>query len=114
MANRAIASFVSNLRQNNRKVGEFVFGGSYHRQLGLLSDDQLNETAAVKEALRRLPLRLQDERMYRLTRAIQLSAIKQILPKEEWVQPENDKSYLQPYLQQVMKEEREKQDWYKQ
>jgi len=51
---------------------------------GLMHDDTLNETPEVKEALHRLPRRIQDERQFRITRALYLSMRKEILPKEEW------------------------------
>ena len=52
--------------------------------LGLRRDDCLHETRQVKEAIRRLPASLQDERLFRITQALQLSMKKDILPKEEW------------------------------
>jgi ubiquinol-cytochrome c reductase subunit 7 len=54
--------------------------------LGLHHDDCYDEDIPdVKEALRRLPAHLIDERNFRINRAIQLSLQKIILPKEEWV-----------------------------
>ena len=53
-----------------------------------MRDDTLYETPVVKEALRRLPPSLQDERLFRISRAIQLSNTKTILPKEEWTKYE--------------------------
>ena len=50
--------------------------------------DTLHETEEVKEALRRLPKRLQDERQFRISRALYLSMKKEILPKEEWTKYE--------------------------
>lgn len=53
---------------------------------GLHHDDCYDEdTPDVKEALRRLPAHLVDERNFRIMRAMQLSIQKTILPKEEWV-----------------------------
>jgi Ubiquinol-cytochrome C reductase complex 14kD subunit len=52
--------------------------------LGLMHDDTLYETPEVKEALRRLPKKLQEERQYRISRALYLSMRKEILPKAEW------------------------------
>ena len=53
---------------------------------GLRYDDTLQETEPVKEAIRRLPEKLYDERMFRISRALDLSMTKTILPKEEWTQ----------------------------
>ena len=53
---------------------------------GLHHDDCYDEAIpAVKEALRRLPQPIRDERNFRILRAIQLSIQKTTLPKEEWV-----------------------------
>lgn len=71
------------------------------------------ETPDVKEAIRRLPTKLYDERMWRITRAIQLSANKIVLPKEEWTKWEEDVKYLEPYLDEVVREREEREDWAK-
>ena len=44
--------------------------------------------ADMREALKRLPQDVMDERKARLTRALFLSTRKIVLPKEEWTQPE--------------------------
>lgn len=80
---------------------------------GLHRDDCLYETEDVKEAIRRLPRKLYDERNYRIMRAIHLSMTKTILPKEEWTKYEEDTKYLEPYLQEVVKEREEREDWNK-
>jgi len=49
-----------------------------------MNEDTLFETPEVKEALRRLPKQVAEERQYRITRALYLSMRKEILPKEEW------------------------------
>jgi len=49
-----------------------------------MDDDTLRETPDVKEALRRLPKDVAEERQYRVTRALYLSMRKEILPKAEW------------------------------
>lgn len=67
----------------------------------------------VKEAIRRLPRKLYDERNYRLIRAMQLSMTKTVLPKEEWTKYEEDVKYLEPYLDEVIREREEKEDWNK-
>ena len=57
---------------------------------GLHRDDCLYETEDVKEAIRRLPAHLYDERQYRITRALHLSMTKTILPKDQWTKYEDD------------------------
>ncbi|PSN32986.1 Cytochrome b-c1 complex subunit 7, partial [Blattella germanica] len=69
------------------------------------------EIPAVKEALRRLPQNLRDERNFRITRAIQLSIQKTVLPQAEWVKFEEDNKYLQPYIDEVVREQAEKDAW---
>ena len=51
---------------------------------GLKYHDCYYETEQVKEAIRRLPQNVQDERTFRMVRALQLSMQKTVLPKEQW------------------------------
>jgi ubiquinol-cytochrome c reductase subunit 7 len=44
---------------------------------------------------------------------MQLSLTKSILPKEEWTKFEEDNKYLKPYLEEVIREKEEQQDWNK-
>lgn len=62
--------------------------------LGLLTDDLLKENDVVKEALRRLPSDVYQERNYRLARAINFSANKSVLPRNEWTTPEQVASFV--------------------
>jgi len=94
-------------------LSKWSFSISYFNQLGLLQNDTLLETPDVKEAIRRLPKHLQDERQWRITRALYLSMRKEILPKEEWTKWEDDVKYLKPYLDEVRKEIREQEEWNK-
>lgn len=71
------------------------------------------ETEDVKEAIRRLPRKVSDERNYRMMRALHLSMTKTILPKNEWTKYEEDVKYLEPYLDEVVREREEKEDWNK-
>ncbi|KAJ4430119.1 hypothetical protein ANN_22329 [Periplaneta americana] len=62
---------------------------------GLHHDDCYDEdNPDVKEALRRLPAHLVDERNFRITRALQLSLQKIVLPREEWVKFEEMEACL--------------------
>merc|ERR1711915_413154 len=94
----------------------FAFRMSGYNQYGLYHDDILYENDDVKEALRRLPQRAKDDRHYRMHRAIHLSMTKTLLPKDEWISFEQDHSdgrYLQPYLQEVVNERKEREQWNK-
>lgn len=55
---------------------------------GLMRDDTIHEDDDVKEALRRLPENLYNDRMFRIKRALDLSMKQQILPKDQWVKYE--------------------------
>lgn len=82
--------------------------------LGLHRDDCLYENSDVKEALKRLPTATLDERNFRMVRAMHLSMNKQILPKDQWTKYEEDCKYLEPYLDEVVREREEKEAWMKQ
>lgn len=55
---------------------------------GLLRDDTINEDTDVKEAIRRLPEPVYNDRMFRIKRALDLSMKHQILPKDQWTKYE--------------------------
>ncbi|XP_029447612.1 cytochrome b-c1 complex subunit 7 isoform X2 [Rhinatrema bivittatum] len=80
---------------------------------GLVRDDTLYENDDVKEAIRRLPEIVYDERNFRLKRALDLSLKHQILPKEQWTKYEEDVHYLEPYLKEVIHERKEREEWEK-
>ena len=63
--------------------------------------DMIHEIEDVKEAIRRLPENLYNDRMFRIKRALDLTMRHQILPKDQWTKYE-DKFYLEPYLKEVM------------
>lgn len=92
---------------------KWVYNLSGFNKYGLWRDDVLDEDDNVKEALRRLPQRLIDDRNYRILRAVQLSLKKDILPKEQWTKLEDDKLYLTPLINEVIKEKREQEEWQK-
>ena len=62
-----------------------------------MNEDTLHETPEVKEALRRLPKNLAEERQYRITRAFYLSMRHEVLPKEEWTSYESVRVILPLY-----------------
>lgn len=51
---------------------------------GLMRDDTIYEDEDVKEAIRRLPEDLYNDRTFRMKRALDLSMKQQILPKDMW------------------------------
>lgn len=53
-----------------------------------MHDDCLYEDDDVKEALRRLPEKLLNERNFRIVRAMQLQIQHDILPKDKWTKYE--------------------------
>lgn len=58
-----------------------------------MRDDTLNEDDDVKEALKRLPEHLYNERVFRIKRALDLSLKHQILPKDQWVKYEEVRAW---------------------
>lgn len=56
---------------------------------GLHRDDILHETEEVREALKRVPPHIVEERDFRIIRAMQLDCQKKILPKEQWTKFED-------------------------
>jgi len=80
---------------------------------GLKIHDILHETPEVEEAIRRLPDSIKDERNYRIIRALQLSMMKNVLPKEEWTTYDQDDYYLDKYLDEVKRESQERLEWAK-
>ncbi|KAM8883700.1 cytochrome b-c1 complex subunit 7 [Synchiropus splendidus] len=82
-------------------------------KLGLMRDDTIHEDDDVKEALRRIPENLYNDRMFRIKRALDLSMKQQILPKDQWTKYEEDVHYLTPYLDEVVRERKEKEEWMK-
>ncbi|XP_054909644.1 cytochrome b-c1 complex subunit 7 [Poeciliopsis prolifica] len=82
-------------------------------KLGLMRDDTIYEDSDVKEALRRLPENVCNDRMFRIKRALDLSMKQQILPKDQWTKFEEDVNYLTPYLEEVIRERKEMEEWMK-
>lgn len=81
---------------------------------GLWRDDLLYyEDEDVKEAVRRLPQKIIDERNFRILRAMQLSIQNRVLPRDQWTRLEDDKLYLTPLVEEVKKERAEREEWNK-
>merc|ERR1719474_724732 len=89
------------------EVKRWAYNASAFNQYGLYHDDVLHENDDVKEALRRIPGSVLDERAFRLQRAAQCSLMKTVLPKDQWPTYEEDREkgrYLQKYLEDVIAE----------
>ncbi|XP_020295928.1 cytochrome b-c1 complex subunit 7-like [Pseudomyrmex gracilis] len=95
----------------NTSFMKWCYNLSGFNQYGLWRDDVLYENKDVKEALKRLPQHIKDERNFRIIRAMQLDCQRKVLPKEQWTQLEDDVLYLQPYIEEVIKEREEKEKW---
>ncbi|XP_060798021.1 cytochrome b-c1 complex subunit 7-like [Neoarius graeffei] len=78
-----------------------------------MRDDTIHETPHVKEAIQRLPEPVYNHRMFRIKRAFDLCLKHQILPKDQWTKFEKDVPYLRPYLKEVIRERKEREEWQK-
>ncbi|KAL4629767.1 cytochrome b-c1 complex subunit 7 [Arapaima gigas] len=92
---------------------KWYYNSAGFNKMGLMRDDVLYEDQDVKEAIRRLPERMYNDRMFRIKRALDLSMKHQILPKEHWTKYEEDVRYLEPYLKEVIRERKEREEWAK-
>ncbi|XP_031830535.1 cytochrome b-c1 complex subunit 7 [Nomia melanderi] len=92
----------------NETLRKWAYNASTFNQYGLMRDDCRRLSPEVEEALRRLPKHLVEERNFRIIRAHQLECNKTILPKDEWTKLEEDVLYLTPYVNEVLKEQEEK------
>lgn len=117
----AAALVVPTQHQQKRLMSSGGFAETYfkmrgYNQFGLYEDDILAPTATVEKAVTRLPDELQDLRNFRISRALQCQVGKTVLPKEEWTTYEDNLkngNYLQPYIDEILKEEQERADWNK-
>uniref|UniRef100_A0A7N5KRT6 Cytochrome b-c1 complex subunit 7 n=1 Tax=Ailuropoda melanoleuca TaxID=9646 RepID=A0A7N5KRT6_AILME len=69
-------------------IRKWYYNAAGFNKLGLMRDDTIHETDDVKEAIRRLPENLYNDRMFRIKRALDLTMRHQILPKEQWTKYE--------------------------
>ncbi|CDQ77375.1 unnamed protein product [Oncorhynchus mykiss] len=84
MASRAPAT-TGRLLVSFRK---WYYNAAGFNKIGLMRDDTIHEDSDVKEALRRLPEKVYNDRMFRLKRALDLSMKQAVLPKEQRTQYE--------------------------
>uniref|UniRef100_A0A2I3SEU0 Cytochrome b-c1 complex subunit 7 n=2 Tax=Pan troglodytes TaxID=9598 RepID=A0A2I3SEU0_PANTR len=80
-------------------------------KLGLMRDDTIYEDEDIKEAIRRRPENLYNDRMCHIKSALDLTMKHQILPKEQWTKYEEENFYLELYLQEVTRERKEREEW---
>ncbi|XP_037287917.2 ubiquinol-cytochrome c reductase 14 kDa subunit-like [Rhipicephalus microplus] len=99
--------------KNTSTWARFMFSTSKYYQYGLLKNDMYRDEPVTLEAVRRLPKKLQDDRNYRILRAVQCNIAHTILPESQWTKFEDDVPYLEPYIAEVEKEEAEKKEWYR-
>uniref|UniRef100_A0AAV2K6K6 Cytochrome b-c1 complex subunit 7 n=2 Tax=Knipowitschia caucasica TaxID=637954 RepID=A0AAV2K6K6_KNICA len=92
---------------------KWYYNMSGFNKIGLMRDDTLYEDPDVKEAITRLPENVYNDRMFRIKRALDLSMKVQILPKDQWTKYEEDVNYLTPYLEEVIRERKEREEWMK-
>lgn len=100
----------------NEAFRKWYHGISIYNRYGLYTDDVANEmdNAHVREAVRRLPAEVYDRRLFRQVRAMQIEINKTYLPKEDWIAYEDPLNhYMQPYIAEVMAEQKEKDEWAK-
>ncbi|QLG70094.1 hypothetical protein HG535_0A00340 [Zygotorulaspora mrakii] len=89
---------------------QFVKFGGY-RKLGLRFDDLLMEENPIAQtALRRLPADESYARNFRIIRAHQCELTHHLLPKNEWIKPEDDVPYLLPYILEAEAAAKEKEE----
>ena len=110
MAVRAPVSATSRIFEG---LCKWYYNAAGFNQLGLLRDDTMYENDDVTEAIKRLPAKLYDERVFRIKRALELTMKHQVLPKEMWTKYEEEDYYLAPYLKEVIRERKEREEWAK-
>lgn len=103
---------ISGIRKMMFKLNDYHKFGLYHDDV--YPDENYNPV--VQEAVRRLPGDVYDMRNYRQIRAFQCDIEKEHLPQDQWTSYEDDLKngrYMQPYIEEVSKELKEREDWEK-
>jgi len=100
------------LSQYVKPVANWYANLAGYRQMGLKYDDLLvEENPTVQRALNRLTPREKYDRAYRFKIASHSSLLHKPLPKEQWVPASEDKRYLKPHVEEVVRENEERQVW---
>ncbi|EDO37154.1 predicted protein [Nematostella vectensis] len=91
----------------------YIYACGY-RQIGLKREDLIIEDSDVAEAVRRIPEEERNLRNFRIVRAIDTTMKMKWLPEELWTKPSEDVPYLDPVIQKVKAERKERELWDKQ
>ena len=94
-------------------IQKWYYNAAGFNKLRLIRDDTIYENDEVKEAIRRLPETLYNDRVFRIKKALDLSMRQQILPKDQWTRYAEGKFYLEPCLKEVIQERKEREEWAK-
>ncbi|XP_072041789.1 cytochrome b-c1 complex subunit 7-like [Amphiura filiformis] len=92
-------------------VRKWYFNACRYNRYGLYYEDTFRVTPVVEEAIKRLPEDEQNARVFRIRRALDLSLKHRVLPQEQWTKFEEERTYLQPYIDQVQQENSERREW---
>ena len=87
-------------------IQKWYYNTARFNKLGLMRDDTIHENDDVKEAIRRLPENLYNDRVFRIKRALDLSMRQQILPKEQWTNMRRINSTLNHIWKRLFKKEK--------
>jgi len=111
----SLAPYISSSRTLSRwvtPIANWYANASGYRKYGFKYDDLLvEETPDVQRALKRLTLKEQYDRAYRLKRASQASVLHAPIAKDQWTPSSEDVRYLKPHVVNVLKEENERKMW---
>ncbi|MBN3288572.1 QCR7 protein, partial [Polyodon spathula] len=77
---------------------KWYYNAAGFNKLGLMRDDTMHEDDDVKEALKRLPESVYNDRMFRIKRALDLSMKQQVLPKDQWTKYEEVCPFVIPKI----------------
>ncbi|KAH3667760.1 hypothetical protein WICMUC_005292 [Wickerhamomyces mucosus] len=92
-------------------TAKFFINQAGYRELGLKFDDLIfDETPVTQKALSRLPSKEIYARNFRTLTAAQSAITHHLLPKDQWVKPEEDTPYLLPYLLEIEAELAEREE----
>jgi len=95
-----------------KPIANFYANLAGYRKMGLKYDDLIiEEREDVQKALKRLTPREAYDRVFRHRVAFQQSILHKNLPKDQWLPASEDKRYLSPIVEQVVKEDKERDDW---
>jgi len=83
-----------------------------YRKYGFKYDDLIvEENDQMQRALTRLTRQELYDRAWRMKRASQASVLHAPLPKEQWTPESEDTRYLEPHVQNVVRDDKERKDW---